>query len=86
MKCGVPQGSTLGLILFFLYINDLHQATKFNVKLFADDAVLSVLNKSLNCLQYDINSELLKVENWMQLYKLTINYKKTNCMMLTKNN
>ena len=86
VKCGVPQGSTLGPLLFLIYINDLHQATKLNVKLFADDAVLSLSNKIPNSLQFDINLELLKVENWMRINKLTINYKKTNYMILTKKN
>ena len=69
-----------------IYINDLHQATKLNVKIFADDAVLSLFNKSPNSLQFDNNLELLKVENWMRINKLTINYKKTNYMILTKKN
>ena len=84
VKCRVSQGSTLGPLLFLMYINDLHQATKLNVKLFADDTVLSLSNKSPNSLQFDINSELLKVENWMRINKLTINYKKTNYMIPTK--
>ena len=84
VKCRVPQGSTLGSLLFLIYINDLHQATKLNVKLFADDAVLSLSNKSSKSLEFDINSELVKVENWMRINKLTINYKKTNYMILTK--
>ena len=83
VKCGVPQGSTLGP-LFLTYINDLHQATKLNIKLFADDAVISLSNKNTNCLQFNISSELLKVENWMRINKLTVNHKKTNYIILTR--
>ena len=40
VTCRVSQGSTLGPLLFLLYMNDLPSAIKFKVNLYADDANL----------------------------------------------
>ena len=65
MTCGIPQGSTLGPLLFLLYINDLPNCSKNLIfRIFADDTNLFASAFDLKDLETLINSELEKVKEW----------------------
>ena len=83
LKCGVPQGSILGPLLFLVYINDLDQL-KFHAKisLYADDTVLYISGASPQDLIQKLQEDLNKVENWCKRNHLTINAKKTKVVIL----
>ena len=83
VTCGVPQGSTLGPLLFIIYINDLVQTTNFKVNLFVDDTLLIMLHKSIKKMQKQVNYKINQVGKWMNANKLTINYSKSNFMLFT---
>ena len=79
IKCGVPQGSILGPLLFILYINDLPNASKLTQPLlFADDTSIFYSHSDPRCLQSVLNEELQNFDVWLKCKKLSVNIKKTN--------
>ena len=77
ITCGVSQGSILGPLHFSINVNDLPKASQFATCSYADDTALMLSRKNLNKLNKNVNSELLKVENWLNSNKLSLNYTKT---------
>ena len=77
--CGVPQGSVLGPLLFLIYVNDIYNASsKLDFYLFADDTNILYADKNLRSLETTVNTELLKVHEWLNANKLSLNIKKSN--------
>ena len=70
-------------MLFLIYINDITKASSFHTTLFADDINLHMSNSSFNILQTTVNLELCKIDHWLRANKLSLNYNKTNFMLLT---
>ena len=71
IKCGIPQGSCLGPLLFTLYINDFENCLEnMNPNMYADDTCVNIASKNLNGLLTDLKNELENILNWMRIKNL----------------
>ena len=86
IKCGVPQGSILGPLLFLIYINDLPKALKkLDVIMFADDTNLFYSSPSISDLYESMNTDLENLNIWFKVNKLSLNIKKTKYILFHSN-
>ena len=82
IKCGVPQGSILGPLLFILSVNDICNVSPILFKiLFADDTCVLISGNHLNNLIKMLNIELISLNNWFKANKLSLNTKKSFFMI-----
>ena len=60
IQCGVPQGSMLGPLLFFFFINITKCSNLFKYIIYADDSTLSTCIPGYNLVDFpeQINNEL----------------------------
>ena len=85
IKCGVPQGSILGPLLFLIYINDLYHVCENSIPiLFADDSNLFFSGTDPTVMEQNINIELENISTWLKVNKLSLNIGKTHYMIFDK--
>ena len=74
LKCGVPQGSILGPLLFLLYVNDMKQAIKGDLLLYADDSCILCQHKDVSVIENTLNEDFSSLCDWFVDNKLSIHF------------
>ena len=77
VTCGIPQGSTIGPLMYIIYMNDVYTSLKCcKYKLYADDTVL-YMSGEIDCITNQLCDDLKSFKTWCDKNKLTLNVKKT---------
>lgn len=84
---GVPQGSTLGPLLFLIYLNDIFQPLDDTLWIgYADDTSILLRGVDQDSLIYRANKILERISKWCEENFLKINTKKTQAILYRAKN
>ena len=74
VSCGVPQGSILEPLLVLMCVNDMSQAVKCDLFLYADDTCLVCQHKDINKIENQLNEDFSNICDWFVDDKLSTHF------------
>ena len=84
---GEPQGAVLGPVTFLIYINDITENIKSNIKLFADDTSLYVtIDEDAVTATNQLNDNLAQISKWADTWLVKFNAGKSKALSYTQRN
>ena len=84
LKAGVPQGSILGPLHFFIYINDILRNINSSIRLFADDTCLFIIVENPIQSATILNSDISQIYTWASNWLVTFNPSKTKSLLFSR--
>ncbi|KAK3922301.1 putative RNA-directed DNA polymerase from transposon BS [Frankliniella fusca] len=85
IRHGVIQGSTLGPLLFIIFINDISTLKLHgNPTLFADDTNVFYFGNSTAEIKNQMEEDFITIKKWLRLNLLFMNVEKTNYIIFSK--
>jgi ribonuclease HI len=73
---GIPQGSSLSVILWLVFINDI-EIEDITTNLFVDDTIIWASGETREEVKLNLKNKATKILNWCQSNKVKINFDKT---------
>jgi hypothetical protein len=87
IKCGVPQGSVLGPLLFNIFIDDLtDQISTADKGLFADDLTIWTSSQNIETIEKNLQQALEEIGAWSSIWRLKVSNTKTVSTLFTRIN
>ena len=83
IQAGVLQGFVLGPLLFLVFINDLPNIVKSDIRLFADDTSLYIITDDIQESAKKLNIDLQEINKWAKKWLVNFNPTKTESLLIT---